>query len=479
MLTLKYAIVITIGFWGIIYFEQQIKRTFNLAARKPCKLVTTANTKSPHPIVGSVVCFMKRFLLTVIFTMAALSFSAGQTSAVSGVHQDGAASHRDSSKTEQFVIHYRVNDIDIDESYMSNKEQLHKIRHYFTHSPRIDSVTIYSWASPEGGIKFNTYLSRERGKTAKKLLLSLSPDSAKFNSGKIKLSPVAENWAGLEKLVEERYFRHDRDRVLKILRTKGISDETRKWRLQQLNEGYTWKILIRRYMPELRAATWICVWAEVIDPMPEVAAIVAQAMAEEHAVAEEQAAIALPLVTDIARHEHPVFALRSNMLVPTLNFGAEVPIGNQWSVSADYYYPWIWPHPINKNCFELLGWSVEGRYWFGKNRKIEDRLQGHSIGLYGAAGYYDFERNYAGQQGEFISTGVDYTYALPIGKKNRIHLEFTIAVGYLHSWGRNYHVNEEFGPLFKDDGDILFDYFGPTKAAISIVLPFMKKEGRK
>ncbi|MBR5498538.1 MAG: DUF3575 domain-containing protein [Bacteroidales bacterium] len=386
---------------------------------------------------------------------------------------------KDSSKTEQFILHYRVNETELDADYMNNKEQLHKIRHYFANSPRIDSVTIYSWASPEGGIKFNTYLSRERGKTAKRLLLSLSPDSTKFNSGKIKLSPTAENWAGLEKLVEERYFRHDRDKVLKILRTKGISDETRKWRLQQLNEGYSWKILIRRYMPELRAATWICVWAEIIDPMPEVAAIVAKAMAEERPIVQEQKAIALPVVTDMMQYEHPVLALRTNMLVPALNFGVEVPLGNSWSVSGDYYYPWVWPHPINKNCFELLGWSLEGRYWFGKNRNIENRLQGHSIGIYGAAGYYDFERNYAGQQGEFISTGLDYTYALPVGRKSRLHLEFTIAVGYIHSWARNYHVNEEFGPLFKDDGDILFDYFGPTKAAVSLVLPFMKKEGRK
>ena len=159
-------------------------------------------------------------MLTVLASLPAYSQSHTET--------------RDSSKLEKFILHYRVNETELDDEYMDNKMQLHKIRHYFANSPRIDSVTIYSWASPEGGIKFNTYLSKERGKTAKRLLLSLSPDSAKFNSGKIKLSPVAENWEGLEQLVEERYFRHDRDKVLKILRTKGISDETRKWRMENL-----------------------------------------------------------------------------------------------------------------------------------------------------------------------------------------------------------------------------------------------------
>lgn len=165
--------------------------------------------------------------------------------------------------------------------------------------------------------------------------------------------------------------------------------------------------------------------------------------------------------------------------MPALNVGAEVPLGTRWSFGADYYFPWIWPSPKNRNCFEMLGWSLEGRFWFGRNRTYADVLQGHSIGLYGAGGYYDFERNYKGQQGEFVSTGLDYTYAMPLGRSGRVNLELTIAVGYIHAWARNYTVHDEYGPLFKEDGDILFDYFGPTKAAVNIVIPIYRKEGRR
>ena len=116
----------------------------------------------------------------------------------------------------------------------------------------------------------------------------------------------------------------------------------------------------------------------------------------------------------------------------------------------------------------------------GRNRTAKDRLLGHSVGLYGAGGYYDFERNFKGLQGEFISAGLDYTYAMPIGRKKRLNLEFTLALGYIHSWGRNYHVLDEYGPLFKDEEEIRFDYVGPTKAAVSLVVPFgKKKEGRR
>lgn len=166
-----------------------------------------------------------------------------------------------------------------------------------------------------------------------------------------------------------------------------------------------------------------------------------------------------------------LIAVRSNLLVPALNVGVEYPLGTNWSVAADYYFPWLKLGEKNKNCFQLLGWSAEGRYWFGRDRSLDDRLKGHSVAFYGAGGYYDFEFDYEGTQGEFVTAGFDYTYAMPIGKKKRLNLEFTLAVGYIHSWGRPYEVLADYGPLFKEIADISFDYFGPTKAAVSLVVP--------
>ena len=171
----------------------------------------------------------------------------------------------------------------------------------------------------------------------------------------------------------------------------------------------------------------------------------------------------------------PVVAFRSNLLVPALNAGIEVPIGKHWSVGADYYFPWIWPKKDNKNCFELLAWGIEGRYWFGKNRTAFDRLKGHSVGLYGYVGYYDFERNFHGHQGEFLNVGVDYTYAMAVGKRKSLHLEFSLGLGYIYSEARQYTVIEANGPLISDKITKKVGYFGPTKANISLVVPIFKK----
>lgn len=165
-----------------------------------------------------------------------------------------------------------------------------------------------------------------------------------------------------------------------------------------------------------------------------------------------------------------IFYLRTNLLSPLTNIGAEYSIDDHWSVAADYYFPWIPRDKSHRNCFQLLGWNIEGRYWFGEDRTYEDRLEGHSAGLSLAAGYYDFERNFKGNQGEFVKIGADYTYAMPIFR-DRMHLEFTIELGYIYSQMKPYEVFEEGGKAYKLGYKKNFNWFGPTKAGVSLVIP--------
>lgn len=135
---------------------------------------------------------LKRLILCIVAFFCFLPSFAGED--LARTMQMERLMKAEEALTESFALHYRVNATEIDETYMTNREQIHKIRHYLVNSPRIDSITLYSWASPEGRYSVNARLSRKRGEAAKRLLLSLSPDSLKFNSGKIKMSPVAEKW---------------------------------------------------------------------------------------------------------------------------------------------------------------------------------------------------------------------------------------------------------------------------------------------
>ena len=171
-------------------------------------------------------------------------------------------------------------------------------------------------------------------------------------------------------------------------------------------------------------------------------------------------------------------SLRTNLLLPLLNVGLELPIGNRWSVAADVYYPWLFRSDDHKNCLQAAAVSAEGRYWLGKRHRdgAENRiyrLQGHSIGAFGAVGKYDFEHNYKGDQGEFWVAGIDYLYAVPVCK-GRMHIELSVAVGYFQAKAYSYHVYEQPGGKgYYDDRNFrkVMRYAGPVKATVALVIP--------
>ena len=87
-----------------------------------------------------------RVLLALgIFLACALSSKA------TGPYDSYAMLHeRDSAIVENFAIWYKVDSIDINPDYLDNRRQMDHIIHYLETSPRIDSITIFAWSSPEG-----------------------------------------------------------------------------------------------------------------------------------------------------------------------------------------------------------------------------------------------------------------------------------------------------------------------------------------
>ena len=384
------------------------------------------------------------------------------------------ATSEESVITEKFAIYYRFDDIDFDQTYLTNRESAEHIRNYLINSPRIDSITIFAWASPEGAYLHNVKLSQRRARTAKRFLLSHAPDSTKLNADKIKISPLAENWQGLEAMVVEKYRRHDREKVLTILRDRAIGDETRKWRLQQLDGGYTWRYMLRNYMPQLRAATWICVWAEVIEPLPAVAAMTVEAAALTEAAPARESA---PVIT--IEEQKTIVALKTNMLLDAataLNYALEFPIGKDFSLQVQQYTPW-WVTKSNRQCLQFLSLGAEVRWWF----KSDEVLQGHFVGANAWSGNGDLQWNKnICYQFEFWSAGLTYGYSMPVSKW--ANLEFSISAGYAQIPYQHYIPTDDWQILIKDKSKAgTLHYFGPTKAEVSLAIPITirTKGGRR
>ena len=383
---------------------------------------------------------------------------------------------------KKYSVYFGIGSSKVNRSLYGNGEVLDQIKEDINSikADKVipDSLVIVSSSSPDGNTSFNLRLARMRADNTVSQVYRLLPE---FRNASLRTDHYEESWDSVRQVLENDSDFPQREQMLSILDT-DLSEEMKEASLKKCTEG--WAYLIENYIYAFRNST-IYLWLDlkgVVDEYVRIAPLPTLSQLTDTLVFDAP----VPAVTR-SYHDGSAFtpspdiiwALRTNLLVPALNAGLEIPIKENWSLGLDYYFPWFWPNQKNKNCFEFLGWSVEGRYWFGRDRQPQDRLKGHSVGLYVGGGYYDFERNYRGMQGQFVSPGLDYTYAMPIGRKKRLNLEFTLAVGYIRSWGTTYNVYGDYGALYPDEGTVIWDYVGPTKAAVTLVVPFYRKEGRK
>lgn len=150
------------------------------------------------------------------------------------------------------------------------------------------------------------------------------------------------------------------------------------------------------------------------------------------------------------------------MLIPSI--GAEIYLGRDWSVSAQWSYAW-WSRNSRHRYWRYYGGDISLRRWLGRGARSKP-LTGHHIGLYAQMLTYDFESGGKGQMGNKFNYGggIEYGYSLPVGR--RINFDFTIGLGYI---GGKYY---EYTPI---DNHYVWQatrrrhWFGPTKAEVSLV----------
>jgi hypothetical protein len=374
--------------------------------------------------------------------------------------------------------------------YLDNSERMHRIREEVEQRRadgyEVTRLDLVGAASPEGGLEHNQWLSVERAARAKEYLrdwLDLRPST-------LITEAIGENWPGLEEVLLEKYETPWRDSVLDLM----TDEDGRKDRLKRMEQGTIWKDLLREDFPWLRSARFSLVMEKNIClPLVQHDTVYVDRPVE--------VLVAVPCDTivpvkklDLSGRKM-IFAIRTNFaMIPLTNIGIEIPIGEHFSIGADWYSPWIWREHQNWGlnsvapdkdrdsrgwCFEFQAADVEVRYWFKNTRKLpEQRLLGHSIGIYGAMGHYDFERNWTGYQGEFWNVGLDYLYAWPICR-GKLHMEVELGLGFIHSMNTPYECLVQGDVCYRIPGPRrAVDWFGPTRVQFSLVLPIYVKTGK-
>lgn len=170
-------------------------------------------------------------------------------------------------------------------------------------------------------------------------------------------------------------------------------------------------------------------------------------------------------------------AMKTNVLYDasaTVNAGVEIGLAPQWTLDVSG----------NINAWDMSRgrkwkhWFVqpEARYW------LCDRFSDHFLAVHAHGGQYNIGHLRNGifflgtdfsqlsdyrYQGWFAGAGIAYGYALPLAK--HWNAEFEIGIGYAYSRYDKFEC-ERCGQ--KVEKDKSHNYFGPTKAAISLVYVF-------
>ena len=353
----------------------------------------------------------------------------------------------------------------------------------------IRQFSIYTSTSPEGTVAYNQILSDARAESIRRCLTEELGVDARM----IQFESLGEDWPRLRYLLESMISPpHWVARALEII--DAYSDEKTddiEVPLKKLDNGKAWAYMNEHFFPELRSAGGVvtCIIhrpvKEIINHTDTVFISQRDTVYVPYQVANVQVDTVFVDSGDIPRKKVKdfsgrkfLFAARTNILaIPLANVGIEIPLGKHWSMGVDYYYPWIWRDNVHKSCYELLALDMELRYWF-KNRKAPEnrRLTGHSIGLYATGGYYDYQWNWSGHQGEFLNAGVDYLFACPVARGG-MHMEFEIGFGYIYSEAQPYDCFKPGDKCYRRTGVKKYIHWaGPTRAQISLVIPIYGKK---
>ena len=378
---------------------------------------------------------------------------------------------------KRYDVFFRMKSAVVDTTFKNNANSFAQIKYDLERTVSLtgetpDTIYVLSATSPEGALWYNQSLNKLRARSLRKAMISLHPE---LKDAAFVVKERYEEWERLRDILMDASDFPQRDTMLFIIDSTPDKTNVEK-QLRGCEEG--WAYMMSNYMYALRNSA---IRMAVASPTYE--------MRTSEKVSNLKPMSASPVfdapkpqMAEFEREEYKYpwtkmfLAARTNLLVPGMNFGAEFPIKDHWSVGFDYYFPWILPKN-NEWCVEAIGGFIDAKYWFtpGKYKWTRtQRLQGHAVGVYAGIGMYDFQMKYNGKQGECLDVGVDYTFALPVAN-GKLRMEFNIGFGYIRTQFRPYYMSSDFKDLIKEPGNrfSVTNFVGPTKAAVSLVVPIV------
>lgn len=438
---------------------------------------------------------------------------------VDSVSVSGAVSAAGSAAASAFgtgaaanAVHFPLRGTDLDAGFNGNASALEAIGQLLGgRDPKeVTHITISSYTSPEGPVAINDRYAVGRGKALRDYIISTYPALA----GKVSVHSAGEAWEDLRLAVESDATISDasRSNILSIIVSNSAAD-AKEAKLRSLPE---WNHLFEDVFPGLRCARLdvefgeapsepvmpVTEPAEITEPKttvePEIPAIADQPAPEvedeplavnDSTLVLKDTTLAIPSVAPavapatVAAIEYvPALAVSTNLLLDAataVNVSVAVPVGNNWSIRAEYTNPW-WIFDNNRRALQIQHLSFGARYYpsgsilglnFGSRSNKRVLTGWYLEGMFGT-GKYDIEPYRKGWQGEEWLLQLGGGYSFQLGK--HWSLDLGVDFGSMQTGYRYYESNKNDTKLiYKYSG--LYSWMGPTNVRASLTYLFYCK----
>ncbi|MBQ0156026.1 MAG: DUF3575 domain-containing protein [Bacteroidales bacterium] len=392
---------------------------------------------------------------------------------------DGFSGYVDSTK---ITFYFNVSSAAIDLDYSTNNEMLNKLRRVqekqgadSIYVPRVD---VFAGVSPEGSDEANSMVRWKRLDNSIHLIeryFTLPRYNENYFNAKVTIPQI---WQNLATEVRKSDIKN-KDRVMQCILTGG--DVPAK--IKSIDKGATWEVISQKFFPQLRRCDVVIyfkkrekgkAYPDMVQLLPEnkperkeyVKKPKKDELQAEKPIAPPKR---IPKKTTVTVYE-PLFAVNTNLMYDAVlapNVGIEFPTGDRLSFNVSYVFPW-WVAKDDSWCYELQYWELEGKYWFGNDRRFEPKLTGHALGLIAGVGYYDLESHSKGYQGEIcINAGVSYHYAKRFGKNRRWRVQVGAGLGVMRT-NYSYYEGKFDNKYLVWQRDGRYTWIGPNKLDINI-----------
>lgn len=164
---------------------------------------------------------------------------------------------------DELAVKFKVSKVDVDHSIFDNEETFSKILSAVDkiHSSpyyKIDKIQVSGFASPEGSLKFNTWLGENRAKALIDYIIAQRPNYG-LTYENFEVVNGEENWSELRELLLNSTLAK-REAVVAIIDNTELSREAKKSRIKSLDGGRTWNRMLKEIYPYLRSARYLALY---------------------------------------------------------------------------------------------------------------------------------------------------------------------------------------------------------------------------